>query len=113
MWQSSKRDVIEILAFGEASKIAFAPKKYEMMHFAKKRRMHAPTLVVNETFTIEPTITSEKPGEQPAIKWLGVWFDRYLTFKRHVAERCNKSHKLAWHIRNLTRTIHGYPSDYL
>ncbi|KAI0992128.1 hypothetical protein K3495_g16058, partial [Podosphaera aphanis] len=53
-----KGDVIEILAYGKANKIAFAPEKYEMMHFTKKRGMHAPTLVVNDTLTIEPTITS-------------------------------------------------------
>jgi hypothetical protein len=43
----------------------------------------------------EPITTTPKEGDQRALWWLGVWFDRKLTFKRHVDERAAKGIEVA------------------
>ena len=36
-----------------------------------------------------------------------MWFDRRLTFRRHVSTRTAKAARVAYHIRSLARTIYG------
>ncbi|KAI1667284.1 hypothetical protein L13192_07993 [Pyrenophora tritici-repentis] len=52
-------------------------------------------------------------GSQTALRWLGVWFDRGLTFKKHVAERAAQARKVANHLRSLANTAHGPPAGSL
>src|SRR5436190_12556138 len=35
--------------------------------------------------------TAPKEGDQPALCWLGVWFDRKLSFKWHISEHAAKA----------------------
>ncbi|RAL58640.1 hypothetical protein DID88_003560 [Monilinia fructigena] len=51
--------------------------------------------------------------EQPALRWLGVWIDRKLSFKRHVAERSTKALKVARHIKGLAGVRFGPPAASL
>ncbi|RAL60648.1 hypothetical protein DID88_009966 [Monilinia fructigena] len=80
------QDVRRIEAWGLANKVAFAPEKLEMMHFTRRRHAHAPEAVISPTLTIQPTTSAPGDTKQPALRWLGVWLDRKLTFKRHIAE---------------------------
>jgi hypothetical protein len=48
-----------------------------------------------------------KAGEQPALRWLRVWFDRRLTFCRYVFERAAKAQVVAYHIQGLACTVHS------
>jgi hypothetical protein len=73
-------DVRDILAWGAENKIFFALEKLEMIHLTKEPSGYAPQCVVNNELTINPITTASKDGEQPALRWLGVWFDRKLTF---------------------------------
>lgn len=107
------KDVQSIIDYGNDNKIFFAPEKLEMIHLTKKFGTYSPNCVVNDQLTIHPITTAPKEGEQPALRWLGVWFDRKLTFKRHVAERAGKARKVARHIRGLAQTIHGPPASSL
>ncbi|RAL59824.1 hypothetical protein DID88_000453 [Monilinia fructigena] len=85
------QDVRRIEAWGLANKVAFAaPEKLEMMHFTRRRHAHAPEAVISPTLTIQPTTSAPGDTKQPALRWLGVWLDRKLTFKRHIAERVEK-----------------------
>ena len=89
------RDVQNILEWGAENMIAFAPEKLEMIHLTRKKGDHSPDIIVNEELTIHPITTAPKDGDQPALRWLGVWFDRKLSFKRHVAERAAKARKVS------------------
>jgi hypothetical protein len=62
------------------NKIFFALEKLEMIHLTKEPSSYAPQCIVNNELTIDPITTALKDGEQPALQWLGVWFDRKLTF---------------------------------
>jgi hypothetical protein len=91
-------DIRDISAYGTRNKIFFAPEKLELIHLAKRFGDHALPCIINNNLTITPITTVPKEGDQPALRWLGVWFDRKLTFKRHVAERAAKARKVAYHI---------------
>lgn len=108
------QDIHGILLWGEENKISFAPEKVEAMHFSVKRGGGAPPIPVNagRMEVIKPITTAEH-GEQPAIRWLGVWLDRKLTFNRHVSERVTKGMKIARHIRGLGRVTCGPPATAL
>jgi len=107
------RDARRILAWGAQNKVAFAPEKLEMIHLTRKSGDYAPPCEVNDSLTIHPITTAPKKDDQPALRWLGVFFDRKLTFKRHVAERAVKARKVAGHIRSLAKTVDGPPASAL
>jgi hypothetical protein len=73
------------MAWGTKNKISFAPEKFEMIHITRKHDTSNPSITVNDNLTIHPVTAAG--GVQPALKWLGVWFDRRLTFHRHLAVR--------------------------
>ncbi|RAL61224.1 hypothetical protein DID88_010303 [Monilinia fructigena] len=106
-------EIRNIMHWGTRNKIAFAPEKLEMIHLTRKNGSRAPDCVVSQDLVIPPITTSPKKGDQPALRWLGVWFDRRLTFKRHVAERAGKARQIARHIRGLAKTVDGPPASAL
>ena len=46
------------------------------------------------------------------MRWLGVWFDRKLSFKTHVATLAAKAKRTAAGIRALGNTVRGPPRGY-
>src|SRR5438045_1587168 len=102
-----------ILAWGADNKIAFAPEKLEMIHLTKKSGTYAPPCIVNDDLMIHPIMIASRLGEQPALHWLGVWFDRKLTFKRHVSERAAIARKVAYHICGLAQIKNSPPASSL
>jgi ribonuclease HI len=107
------QDVRGIIQWGNANKIFFAPEKLEMIHLTTKKGASAPVLTVDDELEITPITTAPKAGQHPALRWLGVWFDRKLKFRRHVYERTAKARQVAQHIRNLARTKDGPPASSL
>jgi hypothetical protein len=87
------------------------------MHFSRKKDGLNPPVVVNDTLTIQPAAPPARPEGAPpiqaAVRWLGAWFDRKLSFKRHVHERCARAEKVARHLRNLANTKDGPPAHAL
>ena len=83
-----------------------------MIHLTRQHDSYAPPCVVDEQLTIHP-ISPSGGTTQPALRWLGVWFDRKLTLKRHVATRNTKAAKVAYHIRNLAKITYGPPASSL
>ncbi|RAL62915.1 hypothetical protein DID88_004756 [Monilinia fructigena] len=72
----------------------------------------SPILIrVSPELTITPV--TAVGDEQPALRWLGVWIDRKLSFKRHVAERSTKALKVARHIKGLAGVRFGPPAASL
>ncbi|KAH9859188.1 hypothetical protein J1614_012265 [Plenodomus biglobosus] len=104
-------DLKSINEWGAANRVAFAPEKLEMIHLTKQRGNHSPSCAAGE-LVVEP-VAPPTDGSQPALRWLGVWFDRKLTFKKHVAVRTAAARKLAHHIRSLANTAHGPPASAL
>jgi ribonuclease HI len=105
-------DLRQIRAWGTANKVTFAPEKQEMIHLTRQKSSYAPPCVVDEQLTINPILPSGS-RTQPALRWLGIWFYRKLTFKRHVATHNAKAAKVAYHIRSLANTAYGPPASSL
>jgi hypothetical protein len=92
------RDIRGILSWGAEYKVAFTPEKIEIIHFSWKGGNHALSCIMNDKLTVQPIITALKAGEQPALRWLRVWFDRKLTFRRHMFKRAAKARVVAYYI---------------
>ena len=104
-------DIRAIQEWGRQNHIAFAPEKLEMIHLTRQKGNYAPVCRVDDDLTIQPI--QPATGETPALRWLGVFFDRKLTFKKHVTVRAAKARKVALHIRSLARTTCGPPASSL
>ena len=86
------QDIRDVLAWGEENKIFFAADKTETQHFSRKKNQDNLDIKVSTTLTIEPVQppaasqnrVSRSPAIQCTLRWLGVWFDQSLTFKRHI-----------------------------
>ena len=103
-------DLRQIRAWGEAN-VIFISETQEMIHLTTQLGSYAPLCVVDEQLTIYPILPG---GEhcQPALRWLGIWFDRRLTSRRRVATRAAKAAKVAYHIRSLAKTTCGPLVDH-
>ena len=87
----------ELVNWGAANGISFDPEKTEVMHFSLRRR---------ETGLPVRHGDVEKQPEA-AMRWLGHWLDRKLTFKTHVEKWTAKAQAVAHHLRSLGNTRRG------
>ena len=87
----------ELVNWGTANGISFDPEKTEVMHFSRRRQ---------ET---ELPVRHGDVEKQPeaAMRWLGLWLDRKLTFKTHVEKWTAKAQAVAHHLRSLGNTRRG------
>jgi ribonuclease HI len=107
------QDVRGIIQWGNKNKIFFTPEKLKMIYLTTRKGASTPILKVNDSLVISLITTTPKAGQHLALRWLGVWFDRKLRFRRHVSERTAKARQVAQHIRNLARTKDGPPASSL
>jgi ribonuclease HI len=97
----------EALSWGNSEGITFDPAKSELLHFTRGREGdNGPLPGVNAgTYSI-----SEKPGP---LRWLGVVFDRKLTFKQHVQTLSSKALEVGNALKSLGKTARGVPPHLL
>lgn len=111
-----------VLQWGRENKVDFSPKKMELLHIVgKKRNQGNPAVTVDlpdgSALTVMPVPAREKAMIKdqrekwtlPALRWLGVYFDRGMTWERHVQERCSSALKVANHLRSIANTKNGPP----
>ncbi|EXU95101.1 reverse transcriptase domain protein [Metarhizium robertsii] len=67
-------DVRELISWGAANGITFDPEKTEVMHFSHKKDDTSPSVTHGGIAKV--------PAE--AIRWLGIWLDKKLTFRTHI-----------------------------
>src|SRR5258707_15691805 len=75
--------------------------KTEYIYFYKR---HAP---IETGITINTGFKAIEVLPQKQIKWLGMWLDRKLTFKKHVEVRCAAATRAFHSIRRLSNTSKG------
>jgi hypothetical protein len=46
---------------------------------------------MNNKLIIQLITTAFKTGKQPALRWLKVWFNKRLTFYKHMTKRAAKA----------------------
>ncbi|KJZ68753.1 hypothetical protein HIM_11851 [Hirsutella minnesotensis 3608] len=86
-----------LVNWGAANGISFDPEKTEVMHFSPRR------------WETELPVRHGDVEKQPetAMRWLGLWLDRKLTFKAHVEKWTAKAQAVANHLRSLGNTRRG------
>ena len=94
--EATKR-IKDIVEWGRANAITFDPAKTEIMHFTQR------------TTRRNPPIFHEGIRKQagPAMRWLGIWLDRKLSFKTHVEKWTAKAQAIAYHLKSLANTTRG------
>ncbi|EFY94393.2 reverse transcriptase, RNaseH [Metarhizium robertsii ARSEF 23] len=90
-------DVRELISWGAANGITFDPEKTEVMHFSHKKDDTSPSVTHGGIAKV--------PAE--AIRWLGIWLDKKLTFRTHIEKWAAKAKKAAGHLHGLCNTKHG------
>jgi hypothetical protein len=66
-----------------------------MIYLTTRKGASALVLKVNNELEITPITTTLKASQDLALRWLGVWFDRKLKFRRHVSKRTAKARQVA------------------
>ncbi|KAI0992436.1 hypothetical protein K3495_g15749 [Podosphaera aphanis] len=96
--------VNQALSWGEEEGLKFDPSKSELLHFSRKHRDkgRSPEVLTNSFSISENT-------ERPYLKWLGINFDKKLTFKYHIQIQAAKALKVANALRCLGNTVRGVP----
>jgi ribonuclease HI len=92
----------QALEWGRLEGITFDPVKSELLHFSRKHadKNNSPSIEFG-SFTVSESI------ERPYLKWLGVLFDRKLTFKHHALTQASKALKTARALSSLGNTLRG------
>ncbi|OAQ57666.1 endonuclease/reverse transcriptase [Purpureocillium lilacinum] len=93
----ASRDMEELLVWGAANGVTFDPDKTEVMHFSRKKSPSRPSVFQGGTEIV--------PGN--AMRWLGLWLDRRLSFKFHVDEWSAKARRVANLLKGIANTKHG------
>jgi len=94
----------EALDWGTTEGVTFEPAKSELMHFSRRIADQDPT--ATPPVSAGPITVSEST-KRPYLRWLGVLFDKKLTFKWHAKEAATKALKVAQALRSLGNTVRG------
>jgi hypothetical protein len=100
------KDFQEVTEWAQHQDLAFDVSKTELMHFSRHRASRNPPVLLNLQGT-EVIVEPVKIGG--AIRYLGLWFDRKLSFKIHVATLAAKAKRTTMGIRALGNTVRGAP----
>ena len=96
-------DLQEALSWGKSEGITFNPLKSELLHFAWSNKDNHMT-----PLDITASIHSVTEGTGP-LRWLGVYFDRKLSFKHHVQILSTKALVVGNALMSLGKMTCGVP----
>jgi hypothetical protein len=100
--QSLSKSLQEALDWGFTEGITFTPDKYELIHFTRRRAdqnpKHTPSVSAGEV-TVFKSIT------HLYLQWLGVLFNKKLSFKYHIKNLASKALTITNALRSLGNTV--------
>jgi hypothetical protein len=86
--QSLSNSLQEAINWGTMEGITFAPNKYKLIHFscckADQDPSHIPRVSASSV-TVSENLTC------PYLRWLGILFDKKLSFKYHIREMTSRA----------------------
>lgn len=98
------RELASSLEWGKKNGITFDPEKCELQHFIKRKPPDtAPQIRLGRFRIIANKVT----------RWLGVWLDEQLSFKKHIDKWLNRANLITCHLRRLGNTQRGAPASAL
>ncbi|ODM15661.1 hypothetical protein SI65_08895 [Aspergillus cristatus] len=102
--------VMDLMAWGHREGLTFDLAKTELQHYDKTRKGNNPTCTIH---TLEDTVEIMPPPPNGATCWLGIWFDRKLSFKAHACTLAGKAKQAAGGIQALANTVRGVKAPLL
>lgn len=93
--------------WAEQNALAFEVRKSELKHFSRRRNNDNPSLSAPDGSVVNPA-----PPKEP-VRWLGIFFDRRLSFLPHVQIAERKAMRAVGAIRGLGRTTKGVSAKVL
>src|SRR6266498_3374400 len=79
--------------------IQFNPEKTELIHFHSKRNIDENVnICFSENYLVEA---------KPTVKWLGIWLDSKLNFKKHIEKKVAQATRIFHQIKRLSNTERG------
>ena len=78
--------------------VTFEMEKSDLIHFSNQKKPITTTLFLQNGNLLEPSET---------VKWLGIWFDRKLTFKCHTDKRIQLAHGALRRVKQLASASKG------
>jgi hypothetical protein len=100
----------EALDWGATEGITFDPDKSELLHFSRRRQDQDPT---TNPSVAASSISVTEGTARPYLRWLGILFDKKLTFKWHAKQMAAKAMIVANALRSLGNTVRGVPPRLL
>ena len=97
----------DALEWGTSEGITFEASKSELIHFSRRKSDKN-----NSPKTVTSTSIIKEIANKP-LRWLGVLFDRKLTFKWHVQAQAAKALKVSKALVSLGNTVRGVPPKLL
>lgn len=98
-----QRQLDNTMNWGRENGLLFDINKTELQYFHTKRK-YTELPLETDTHVIEP---------QDTTRWLGVFFDRKMTFSEHIRRAWHRSRVVTDHIRRLNRTTYGMNAHIL
>ena len=89
---------------GEQQAIQFDLAKTELLHFGKGKGTNS-SITLPSGDTVQPATN--------ATRWLGIWFDKHLTFKDHIRKRTVQAHAAFERMQRLANTEKGLTTQAL
>lgn len=103
-------DAENIIRWGRGEGLTFDIDKTELIHFSNKNREGNPDIQLD--FGQQRSPIAATPPKQ-ALRWLGVWFDRKLTFRAHAQHLAARANHVTVGIKALSNTIRGAPPIHM
>ena len=98
--QKLSADLQAALDWGSKEGITFDPAKSELLHFSRRPTDQDPST----TPAADHLMVSEST-DRPYLRWLGVLFDKKLTFKWHTIDKATKALNIARALRSHGNTV--------
>ena len=94
----------ELRQWGARVGLTFDLNKTELQHFSRGTKHSNPTCSIH---TLQGMHTVRPPPPGGATRWLGIWFDRRLSFSKHCRTLAAKARQTAAGIKSLANTVRG------
>ena len=94
----------ELRQWGAREGLTFDFNKTELQHFTRGTKHTNPTCSIH---TPQGSHTVTPPPAGNATRWLGIWFDRRLNFRKHCRTLAAKAKQAAAGVRSLANTVRG------
>ena len=100
----------ELRQWGAREGLTFDFNKTELQHFTRGSNLSNPTCSMH---TPQGLHIVTPPPASSATRWLGIWFDHRLSFRKHCRTLAAKAMQSAAGIRSLVNTVRGTRANLL